>query len=836
MRKGQVNLKDQKIRKKETDRKPMRTHVIHAAILFVVFVVAVVVFEYMTSRGNDDLMADIGNASLPRVYFTVDGYGVNALNAYAEEMDITTMRDAVTPVVGQKVTVNIEAEETKVSSVEYAVYTMDGEQVLIEDKINEVKDQVEIPLARELTSRERMLKLTLHADGKSIYYYTRIADAADCNLTDCMDYIYDFHENALKKVENVGIGVALEQDDPDGDTSFSHVTIHSSFDQVTWGDLEPQVTGRERWKITEMTPSYLSVLLEYDVSCVGEENETDLYAVKEFFKVRKSSGQVSLSNYDRTMEQIFDGSKKVLSEKGVLLGITDPDVSYVVSGDREIVTFVQADEIWNYDREQDQLSQLFSFRDAENADVRNKVSDHSVQILYVDQKGNATFSVSGYMNRGNHEGYVGVAVYYYDIETNSIEEKAFVSSSKSAAVAQEELNSLIYYNPKTNVIYMLTGGSLHEIDIELNQDEVLIEGLEERQYAASDDGKWLAYQTGETLTESTEVTVKNLYDESEYTVTSGKDECILPLGFVGNDFVYGLAKQSDIGKTLSGEMAVPMHQIEICTEKEEVIKTYEGGKYYILDAEIADGMITLDRAQKEGNTYTSAKADYISSNQEKEESNIMLDSYVTELKETQMRLTYVDGIRDKTPKVLKPKQVVQDEPALPTFGDDVEETGYYVYGLGELQGICETAGEAIQLADSVSGVVVTTDGQCVWERGNRYLVFTLTGAEGTLNRLQNELKSGTGAVEAVQKVTDGEVLELAGCTTEQVLYLINQGTPVVGVRAGASAIILTGYDETHVRYLDTESGESKTATQDEMDVMLRSSGRMYIGYLPKVSE
>ena len=98
----------------------------------------------------------------------------------------------------------------------------------------------------------------------------------------------------------------------------------------------------------------------------------------------------------------------------ILLGITDPDVPYVVSSDGKIVAFVQADELWNYDKEQDQLSLLFSFRDAENADVRNKVSDHKIQILNMDKKGNTTFSVSGYMNRAKR-GYVRTAANTKDI-------------------------------------------------------------------------------------------------------------------------------------------------------------------------------------------------------------------------------------------------------------------------------------------------------------------------------------------------------------------------------------------------------------------------------------
>ena len=319
----------------------MKKKAIHVGVLAAIFIIAVVVFEYMTTRGNDDMMEDLGNAVLPRVYFTVDGYGVNALNAYSEEMDITTMRDSVTPISGKKLTMNLEADETKVTAVDYAVYTLDGKKKLSEDKISKVKDQMDLSFDQNLLSEERMLVLTLHADGKSVYYYTRIVNPTDFNLTDCLDYVYNFHENALKKVENAGVGAALEQDDEDANSTFSHVTIHSSYDQVTWGNLAPQVTGGERWKITETNSSYTSVLLEYDVSCTGEENETDMYTVREFFRVRKNNGQMYLLNYDRTMEQIFDGSKNVLSEKGILLGITLLSWFFtsVIHGNKKIVIY-----------------------------------------------------------------------------------------------------------------------------------------------------------------------------------------------------------------------------------------------------------------------------------------------------------------------------------------------------------------------------------------------------------------------------------------------------------------------------------------------------------------
>lgn len=55
-------------------------------------------------------------------------------------------------------------------------------------------------------------------------------------------------------------------------------------------------------------------------------------------------------------------------------------------------------------------------------------------IISMDDKGNIAFSVCGYMNRGIHEGEVGNAIYYYDREQSIVEEKAFISSSKSPEV------------------------------------------------------------------------------------------------------------------------------------------------------------------------------------------------------------------------------------------------------------------------------------------------------------------------------------------------------------------------------------------------------------------
>ena len=59
---------------------------------------------------------------------------------------------------------------------------------------------------------------------------------------------------------------------------------------------------------------------------------------------------------------------------------------------------------------------------------------HAVRVIGIDNKNNITFAVYGYMARGSHEGEVGVGIYYYDAAENKIEEKAFITSTKSFAI------------------------------------------------------------------------------------------------------------------------------------------------------------------------------------------------------------------------------------------------------------------------------------------------------------------------------------------------------------------------------------------------------------------
>ena len=94
------------------------------------------------------------------------------------------------------------------------------------------------------------------------------------------------------------------------------------------------------------------------------------------------------------------------------------------------------------------------------------------------------------------------------MDTNAIEEKAFIPSTKSYAIAADELGKMVYYNHDQSMLYVLADGTLYQIDLDNDEQTTLAEGLTEEQYAVSDDGHLMAYQTTGSSGDSEEIREK----------------------------------------------------------------------------------------------------------------------------------------------------------------------------------------------------------------------------------------------------------------------------------------------------------------------------------------
>ena len=829
---------------------------VRASVLTAVFIMAVIVFSYLTNRGNTDMSADMDGATLPRISFVTEGYEINSIPGYKNDMEIPSMRDTLTPVENREIELHLEKYDTQVQKMTWQVFTLDGEKCLQQETLKEIGDVETLKLKGDgILDEERVLKVTLHLENEDVYYYTRIRNQEGCNYKTCLDFANTFHERAMKKEQTDELEPYLETTSDGAVSTYQTVTIHSDLNHVVWGELRPQVAGDVLWEVKECNETYTSILLTYRVRCAGvSDNPEALYTVKEFFRVRVVGDKQYLMDYNRTMTQNFDGTTKALGSKGIMLGIAPVDLEYQINSEGTIVSFVQNNELWNYDKDADEMSLVFSFADAENVDIRNFYDRHEIHIVSVDQVGNTTFTVSGYMNRGTHEGETGVAVYYFDSEKNSVAEKAFVPSSKGYYVMKEELGKYVYYSNKSEMLYVMMDGTLYSVDMEEDTREVLVRGLENGQYTASQDGHLLAYQViGGKVNESEKITVLNLQTGDSFEIDAENGEYLKPVGFIKDDFAYGTLKSEDGGQTLAGQSVYPMYKLQIINQKQEIVKTYEVADVYLLDGYINDNMLQLNRVAKNGNIYMAITPDYITNNEEQAESNIKLESYTEDTRQKVMRLTYEDGIKDSNAKLLKPKQVLFDKSMTIRFDESTMDGKYYVYALGELQGVYERASYAVIKANEVNGVAVSSRQAYVWERGNWPSVYEVENMtefqmeegetamaaclqqmlqkEGKTADVVKELNAGKSPETILSTYIGGEGLDLTGCTTEEILYTISRETPVIAMFENGHTVLVIGYNKTNIAYLDPADGKRYSVTFAEMESKVGASGNTFIGYV-----
>lgn len=225
-------------------------------------------------------------------------------------------------------------------------------------------------------------------------------------------------------------------------------------------------------QIKEANETTTSIKQEYMISAQDENGQTEYYTVSEFYRMRESDGEIILLDFERSAQQIFDPELGVLTKSGINLGVTGEDTKYVTNTAGDIVAFVVNGDLWCYNRSANKTIRVFSFRENGSMDDREQHGEHDVNIVRVDDAGDVTFVVYGYMNRGNHEGEVGAAVYYYRAERNVATEEIFVPADISYEMLKKQLDRLSYVN-KQREMYLYLNENLCKVDIETGTTTVV---------------------------------------------------------------------------------------------------------------------------------------------------------------------------------------------------------------------------------------------------------------------------------------------------------------------------------------------------------------------------
>lgn len=539
-------------------------------ILFLVFAASVGVFTHLMSHETTENATDLDAASLPVLYMKTADTTVNRMYGYRQEMNGVTTRENLTPLpTDRSLTLEIDAKGQKIINVTYTVESTDG-GALIENSVLKSFDEDGSYLKADfqletaiLMNQEYTLKLEVaYGNGQSAWYYTRIVQRNGVEVGDYLAYTQMFAQTCLDKTQAEALVPQLEPDETGDNSSFLNVNIHSSLDQISWGSLAPTIVQQPVQQIKEANETTTSITQEYMISAQDENGQTEYYTVSEFYRMRESDGEIILLDFERSAQQIFDPELGVLTKSGINLGVTGEDTEYVTNTAGDIVAFVVNGDLWCYNRSANKTIRVFSFRENGSMDEREQHGEHDVNIVRVDDAGDVTFVVYGYMNRGNHEGEVGAAVYYYRAERNVATEEIFVPADISYEMLKKQLDRLSYVN-KQREMYLYLNENLCKVDIETGTTTVVRESIPEDCFVVSESQESIAWMDADNASSAMNITVMNLESGETQRFAADDGQKIRALGFINEDFVYGMANDSDILKDISGNEVFAMHTVRI---------------------------------------------------------------------------------------------------------------------------------------------------------------------------------------------------------------------------------------------------------------------------------
>ena len=824
-------------------------------ILLGAFFLSIIISFSLANQTFEDRVIVLGASTLPTISFEVEGERVNHSFGFVNEMELTSVRSTITPLPGTNpLTVHVEGNNNHIITVGYEVFTLDGRTLLTEGS-SELTDEwtIELELRQifglqsidrqetyegategaessggALTQiREAVLRITLFTETRTVYFYTRIIPDENLHMRELLNFARTFHQNTFTPVASGDVGRFLEVGGNPLNNGLQSVTLYSEGGQIQWGGLAPEILGEVSWSIFETNPSYSSILATYQVFSRGQGLEGAIFNVREFFRVRFVDDEVTFQKYHRTMNQMFTGAGGV-SEEAIFLGLATPEKQIKVNEKEEVVAFVQERELWVYNKNRNQLALVFSFSDGHEGDLRSKNDQHNLRIIDVDEYGNTTFAVYGYMNRGIHEGMVGLSIFHYNMETNSVEEKAFISSNKGFGRSLDGVANVIHFSNQQGKVYFVAGGTLYEIDTNTNRQRVIFEGLLPEQYAFSEDGNYLAWQLDGDAHSATILSFKDLRSGEIHNIYAQGETFIRPLGFINDDLIYGFLREGDLGRDTSGAVILPAYRIEIMDSYGEVVKNYQDGTF-IESVEIEDNQIILNRVVWENEFYRSIDQYFIIYIYEEIESQVFLRNILSDTLGSALEIAFTEGTSGAGPSMLRPQKVVVEEPLRVEIHERIVGGELYVYALGKLQGIFTHAAEAVTMAEDLYGVVLTSTGSYAWERGNRFLEFNTHTEPFSATDTETSLQ----ALEGFMRDKNARRIDFTGASLLQMLYVINRGYPVICVLDENHGVLITAFTLETITYMDPRTGEEYIRTFHEVSEMASRNGNVFIGFIPE---
>ena len=837
----------------------MKKIIIKLITIMLAFCLGIITTSYLYNKGNLDMTAHMSEATLPVMYFEYEGNLINQTYGYTSQVDASSLRDAIVPLSDQRlVHIVLEKYNAEIESVSFEVRSTDMERLIqngevenMEESGGYLKGSVKV---KDLLEDGEEYILVFHVqleNFEDVKYFTRISDSSYEMIETCTGFALDFHNATLDANNTYPITQYLETDTSKKETSLAEVDINSRYKNIIWDGMHVERLDEPVITYLELEKDAVSMNLDYYVNFQNENGENEKYKVQDYFRVRQTNIRMYLLDYERHAERVFTSANQVFEEKSLNLGLQWEEIPHMSNEEGSVVNFVVSDELWCFDIAQNKLSKVFSFKNGN--DKRGLHDEFDIQLINMEDSGSMDFIVTGYMNRGRHEGQTGAALMRYDSLTNTTEELLFIESTACADVLAYTVGELLYisYDDK---MYLSYGEDIYAIDLNTKSVETLTEGLAADQYIISRDGDMIAWQHGGDRFGSTEITTMDMKTGIRNHYQAEEGEYILPLAFSNDDFLYGVCSGENVAEDFAGNTLFPMHRVRIVNNKGETVRDFDyySKNKYVISATVENNRINLECVTKNSDgTYSPALVEAITS----AEGEVINSVTLSEKKHAVKKAEYVFDFKvevDGRRKEITPKQILFEGDRTLMLED--ETPGYfYSHGRGTVTGVYSEIRKAVLTAFDDMGVVTNHKGQVVWERGNRKTrsvlelangvepleaatsleaaIRILLEQEGIYADVKASLENGRSPYQILKQNSQKQPENFTGCNLSSILYYVSEGNYVLAMTDANSGEVIVGYDAQNIYVLNPMSGTMSKMGQKDAAAKYEACGNVFFSFL-----
>lgn len=837
-------------------------------LLFFIFIATILVVNRIDNRGVEEVSVEMEQATLPIVYVRYDDKFINTLHGYTGKVDTTYFRDTITPMYfAQTIDLWVDQSGNAYSDYEYELRSQYQGDLIENGDVTELShadgyDKVSITFRTKLEELQEYVMVLKMMSGEDtvVRYYTRVVVENDFHAEELLDFVSRFNDAIFDKEEaQKVISKSIEPNEDGNNEYLSEVNIHSSFETITFAGLEPVRLTKPVASIKEIDDSYAIIQLKYLISVV-EKKVTENFYVTEDYRVRYvDSSNVYLLDYNRTQEALFVTDNIDTANNTFKIGIINQgDFQFMTSSKEKKVAFTQARQLWYYDYNGGTITNVYGFCQADNyTDSRVTYDANNIKILDIKDNGDITFAVYGYMNRGKHEGKVGISVYQFTAEKDRMQEVLFIENNKPYDILQEDMETLMYLN-HDGEFYYFDNDCIVKVNTKTKQSEIFIEDVLNEHLAVSDDNHLVGYPN-QLLPENVDmVTVLNLDTKESKEIVANEGERLEAIGFVDTDLILGRVREGDIEVALDKTVTCPISTIDIINEDEQVVKTYGSTGVYIIGATVKNGVVYLERVRKINGVFEPTTQDFITYKDQESNDKINTGYKYTDNAYNQLYMIFPNYIYvAERPKLMITRETVNEEDTTVKITFDHTNKKFYAYGQGKYRTDYLNLNQAVRVAYENAGVVLDENGVIVWRRisvkdyhtvADKITVYTVSEIENTLaaciymmgvyeeknpdfSALKEDIAEEKAIEEVILSYVGRQGTDITGCDFENGLYYLCKDAPVITRFADGTYVLVTSYNGERIRYINPLKEEDIVEPRNEFEAKVKDSGNVFISYV-----